>query len=622
MIFGGLITILSLILFGQPAIAASTEDPYPLARKRIYSLGLSSEAYAGFEQVKLLKTETVQKWTYYFLDFNDDHQVDLVSIFETHQGKPRLIEERYPKTRTVVYRYGREPFQIQKLDTDHDGKFDEIKSLYHENNSIRIVTEAGSDKTTKILPLRESKNDNSDICKPRYKEITDLIGALSKSTSPTPKKNGSFTDTGFGFTYHESCGKNFGDEFMQNNIKGSMKTGLECMQKINKEFRDSEKEKKTTKRETTGVETNNQKILTLLNDTKKPVQIVCNDSKTEYYGDATAANASSDLDDKVKLTTGEDIAYPYVSFNPSSKSKEKDSRYGTDASSFQGTLFHEMLHTLGYKHQEGTEFSYGCGACCFPEFGQSADMSLKNAACRVCLGNYDNTKDKKFIQDHAILAATAGGADFNYPNANRYLLSKDKVSSPDDKWLLALAYGDPGSPLGPALSRKMFGKMPGTSGFGTTANEIIKKNEEDFAIDMRTGKPEEENSKTLQTYANSLAGDYVNFHVDRNTSRVISTDTVCERIKSLKSTDENLFVLNEMQQKSLKQDTLRLYGQIKDYYSDLAAKEKNPTLKKEYERLAQNGEDARTAVSAEIFGNNYSEETRKANPYLNSEACQ
>lgn len=59
------------------------------------------------------------------------------------------------------------------------------------------------------------------------------------------------------------------------------------------------------------------------------------------------------------------------------------------------TIFHEMFHSIGYRHHKTIEYAYTCSTCCF----EKDDKNLRETACRVCSSSYEGENDLRYMKD-------------------------------------------------------------------------------------------------------------------------------------------------------------------------------------------------------------------------------
>ena len=204
--------------------------------------------------------------------------------------------------------------------------------------------------------------------------FTDISEVLATNES-------GLISTSFGYDVDPACLKKWGNTFL-NDVKDSMKTGLQCLSKLHKD---------SGLQNVTGALENSFLISKLLKNER--VSLVCAE-ETGYKWTGTAAHASTSNSVNAKLKDYPNIKHPFISINPTYPNVDSDRTLDQERDYIKSTIFHEQLHNIGYKHGDSIEYPYACSDCCFGK-----DPEKKALGCKICLGNYDDGLDEKYIED-------------------------------------------------------------------------------------------------------------------------------------------------------------------------------------------------------------------------------
>jgi hypothetical protein len=80
---------------------------------------------------------------------------------------------------------------------------------------------------------------------------------------------------------------------------------------------------------------------------------------------------------------------------------------GMYAQNTNGVIFHEMFHSIGYRHHETVEYAYTCDTCCFGE----VDKNTRETACRICSSSYEGKNDLRYLKDLQRFSNAVGTSD-------------------------------------------------------------------------------------------------------------------------------------------------------------------------------------------------------------------
>lgn len=273
---------------------------------------------------------------------------------------------------------------------------------------------------------------------------TDVMKIVAK-TSPA------LQPSGFGFKVDPNCYRKWGPE-LKSTIKSAYEIGFQCLA-------DLDRRGSTPEQQSAAGEIADSLKKLMKND---GISLVC--SEDPYPHKDTLGKGSTALDDEV---SGMKIPYPFVSLNPAHPRSKKAER-SEEMEDLKDTLFHESLHTLGYRHGFEIEAPYTCGLCCFDK---EAKKNLKDVACRICTGNYSDQNDLAYLKDIATFSqlnqepqigtvaivnfmketpknlpalaylslANSGYSNPIGPELARYVLDQHKNVSPDDLKILTEA---------------------------------------------------------------------------------------------------------------------------------------------------------------------------------------
>lgn len=404
-------------------------------------------------------------------DLNKDGKIDRI---EYYQGKTlvRLEEDRnYDQKMDYIEIYDHSSFYlIIQQDTNHDGKIDFKKSYSkHSLKRSKVHVEMDRNFDGKFeATIVEIVDDHQKSSECGELSMQDEIERFANGAVGIAQKiPGGFSSSGFGIKIENDCFSKWGNDF-KDLVKSSVDIGMQCLDKLAKE----------SPSRMTGALRNSFELSEILKEDK--ISLVCSDSDKDYDWSSTAAHASTAPSDKLK---GKDIGHPFIALNPSYP-KSSGNQRAKENQNIQNTIFHEMLHNLGYRHSESIEFSYGCGTCCFDK---EISTSGKDAACKICAGDYVNELDPNYLSDFV----QYGKESYNEKFAFNAVIKSAKLQPQDlsSAALLAEAASGVFNPLGPELAKiieanhaqKIDSKMQ-----SRLASAKTYEAEDDFKISQKT----------------------------------------------------------------------------------------------------------------------------------------
>lgn len=316
-------------------------------------------------------------------DINNDGKDDRFEYYEN--DKYIKLEEDLNSDGKIDYitSYDNDLFlKIELQDTNYDGKF-------NRKRFFRVLDEK------KYEVITEVDNNHDGQYEIKYKKIIDRdqkdeaclsqgIALAAKSLAEeailaTADLNKGFVPTDFGYQIEKACISRWGAGFIQV-VEDTIEKGLACLDEL---------QKKSSK--IIGAGRNLSALKQLLKEPNK-VTLIC-DEKHGYDWSDTAAHASASIKDNIN--SNKKIKHPFISLNPNHpSSKGEATEY--EIREIQRTIFHEQLHNLGFLHEEDIEYSYTCEICCL---GEGDDDILKQDACKVCSGDYQNDVSYTYVED-------------------------------------------------------------------------------------------------------------------------------------------------------------------------------------------------------------------------------
>lgn len=309
-----------------------------------------------------------------------------------------------------------------KADNNFDGNFDRMEiieakgdySLYRLYDLIKGRKNLIIEK--KISNTQHNEEAHSCNYENYLSSISTLDNLITDFDPIIESVNNGLYSFSPGVEIHKSCLENFGEQNFGKIVRNAFDKGMSCLSEIaanNKEM---------------GNKGEIRNIINLLNiqmsGKVKPTSIICHDKN--YDWDRTYARASTGKTSLKDLG----ITSPFISINPEMKSGMFGSiKNGPPRDEFEGVVFHEFLHNLGYRHGQGVDVAYGCEVCCF-----SDNKAAKVAACNMCIGGYDpkNAIDSNHLRDMAIVSKETGlitSEIYIYNNIKQIPINQENIDS-------------------------------------------------------------------------------------------------------------------------------------------------------------------------------------------------
>lgn len=400
-------TILLMLL--TPLVKAQIQDHTSTVKRYDLTKSGKLDRFETYSKGQLIKIEE---------DRNGDGHVDYVKDLKLLEGLEVELQDvnynrKFERKRTVKT-IGGGKLEI-KIEVDHN------EDGLYEVHYVEIVN-----ATQKQVSCFEGAF---------FGKISDLA---QDSMIATASLNQGFILTGFGHQIDEACLRNWGPDFPLL-VRDSIKVGLQCLTDLHTSFGDRDM--------ITGSLRNAFELTRLLESDQ--VKILC--SESDYDWEGTTGHASTASGESIE---GLNVSHPYISINPHYPEAGQQRASSEDLSELRKTLFHEQLHNLGYRHGHDIEYPYTCEDCCFSAGDEDAE--LKDAACRVCAGNYKNDVDPFYVKDFIIYSQKSYRNSRGFKAALHFL--KENPASTQGLSLLALASADIFNPIGPKLGRLILDK--------------------------------------------------------------------------------------------------------------------------------------------------------------------
>ena len=376
------------------------------------------------------------------IDLNEDKKIDRIENYKNgiliSVEKSTDFSGRFNETISYsAYVSANEPVEILKIDTNNDGKVDRIVTSFEDRalNLLIYTTEVDSDhngtfekKWTSHTKLKQEAN-----CNPGFGLENIPIMSLGNDLKKVRYSlDNGYVKTGWGYNIHQSCLDKWGAVEFPALVKETMKKGLQCFSKL------AENNNVKNPKLPNGAFQNLKNLQHLLKTT--PVTLTCNEAKYNWEG--TLGHASASPSNKIESLG---ISHPFISLKPSAKTKSEEEQIA-------GTIFHEQLHNLGYRHGKDIEYPYACEVCCISN--ESGDR--KADACKICQGAYSSKSDKNYVVD----TIAFGKSNYDSAISIRAALEYQKEFPKDRFGVFAYAYASSGvfDPVGIELGKLLKAK--------------------------------------------------------------------------------------------------------------------------------------------------------------------
>ena len=469
-----------------------------------------------FLSVNLWAQGTIKK-----IDLNKDGIIDRIEYYKNEELVQLKQDRNNDGQIDNITNYNKNGYvKIWEQDSDYNGKYDRKvseKKISSQKVKIKYEVDKNEDGKFEITYFKtiniDQKLDENCI---KYQTQQNLDKFINQNLRLTAAVNNGYLQTDFGYNIDIECLDKWGMNFPKI-VKESLDEGLECLMNLDKRHE--------SENIVSGALINSHKILTLL--TQKKVTLVC--SEQDYNWNGVAGHASSGPIDTIVKGR---ISHPYISLNPKGPNN-KQLPTGDENLQIKRTVFHEQLHNLGYKHYDSIEYPYACGDCCFKR--STNNKKIERTSCKICLGDYKNETDLKYIEDLVAYAK----ASFNDQLGTSAVIRYMKENPKDIYSLSILAWSSSGvfSSVGVKLAKiieKEISPIPESS----KAN-LVK------ARYFRTKKGEESGEIIAQVY--------YNLYYIKDPSKAVklledNKKKIREEIKSLLSSETEKYIGMELKQ--------------------------------------------------------------------------
>lgn len=411
---------------------------------------------------KILPDSVMKKY-----DLNFDKKIDRIEYYKDNK-LIRLEEDRNSDEKFDYVEIHDHPvfYLMIEQDTNFDGKVDLKKSYSKLKNNTSKVSISMDNNYDGVFETSFSEivNDHQQEAACVRQKEGNVSKFITSGTSITKKIPGGFYPTGVGIKIENECLQKWGSSF-EKTVKDTVHQGMRCLNALGKKSKTS----------MNGAQRNAFGLSQLFQGDK--ISLVCSDKSYDWKN--VNAYASASKNEKIK---GKNISHPFVVLNPSYP-KEALAKRAEESKQIKATIFHEMLHNLGYRHSESIEFSYTCETCCFTE-GKSA---ARNVACKICMGNYSNEFDPNYLEDFVAFGRETSNESFALSMVLR--TAKIRKKNLDSISLIAEASSGVFNPMGPELAKIIKANHPqsSTSRFeGRLKNAIIYESMSEFKASQKT----------------------------------------------------------------------------------------------------------------------------------------
>jgi len=350
--------VMCFLICWLPVYAAAHERP-PLVselleQKDVRSFSTSPAASPDYFQVFSPSGKLIQE----LRDRNHDGRIDEITTY-ADAGKPI----------------------ITKRDTRFTGRIDQIEEREVSGEFVLVRTKedlsgTGAFHTIRLerTPLLQPELSHTPEDQKRFeaarnelKGLTSLVPLFEKRAELPPVKGG-YHKTSYGFLIHESCVKAFEAEEMNQVLHETLTRGAICLWDL----------------KTSAAKENLIKIAALLGDLRNPPKLSCPEEDPTWKGDAVG---------HATVPLGRN--HPTIYLRPLPLDVPGISRAEMQQL-LRATIFHELMHNLGYLHGIDIDYPYACQACCFPEEENAKEQ--KRLGCEICQGGFRNTRDKAYLR--------------------------------------------------------------------------------------------------------------------------------------------------------------------------------------------------------------------------------
>ncbi len=363
-------------------------------------------------------------------DQNKDGHTDFLLTYVGEEISVRKIDYNLDGKFDFIQDFSVEGYSyVTKIDSDYDGTFEIEKKAKVVGEKIVVWTSRLHGDTYKI----ESKQSRDllqaqakDCVQVRDQTISFFENFTNSFTQILNHSRNDFTNIDYNLSIHKSCYKNFDSEDFNEHAKETVKRGMRCLATL------GNKHKKSPKR---------IELFNLLDMFKihyengaANTEIACGEKSLKWEG-VTAVGSTAPY----KGYGEHQLNHPFVILNPNFKSGFwggiKSGNHSFEDEEFQGSIFHEMIHNMGYSHNVGLDMAYTCEGCCFSG-GKLRERDIVddgNVACRLCAGDYESNTDERYMEDLALYEGKRQSYAFRH-----LVLSKNKKIDWNDRRLSSL----------------------------------------------------------------------------------------------------------------------------------------------------------------------------------------
>jgi hypothetical protein len=498
------------------------------------------------------------------IDTNQDYKIDRIERFKNGDlisvSRDTMYVGKFNETSYYFsYESPVKPTEVIEKDTDDDGKVDRIEKIYRNPKTDMKITTYKVTKRRGPAAVERNWSTYSKLSELKTKDTVMCGGELNLESLAVMKLIGSVKDvrfslddgyykTGWGYDIHQSCMDRWGADKFPEVLKTSMQSGLRCLENLAK-----------TSKTPNGAYRNAKDFEYLLSS--KTIAMTC-DEKKEW--EDTIAHASAGPAYKIKDSK---MQHPYISINPTMpKIVGKASK--KELEEMAKTLFHEQFHNIGLKHGQDIEYAYSCETCCIDS---KESKEMKDAACKVCSGNYSSMTDRSYILDLISLGDYSSNANHNAEVAALSFQNE----FPEDRFGIlayAAAASGPSTPIGNELGMILKTKF---SNLTTTEKLLL-----DRSLQFKT-------DKAVEPFSKIIAESQFTIYYEQNTGKALANYE--KQLPQLKK----LLELNKKAKGSIKffyEDAVKM---LKDQLWTIRLKNypenKSPENEKAYELLSALG---------------------------------
>ena len=251
------------------------------------------------------------------------------------------------------------------------------------------------------------------------------------------------------------------------------------------------------------LKSDNQNYENLKNILSNNVTVLCSQSIDDFnwFSYQALAHASASNHDTTFFGS-KTIYHPFISISPHSILENKLNKHRL--ASLKKTFFHEQIHNIGFKHGIDPEYSIACAECCFDESSFS-----KEAACRLCSGNYKSIKEEKYLNDYLPFAANQADLKSELKVVNGFVKSSNNIKK--NIYYLILVNSSYSSSITNSL-------------INIAKNNRISFSQKELSLisKLKKGNLDTDTSKEIENSALVISQILVDMYVDSNKQQAIN----------------------------------------------------------------------------------------------------